>query len=271
MIKKTPKITKRGPGRPKSKVPKTPKKKIEMVDRFITGEKPKLTVMKKAAKRINRLTGKPISEFGGKRPKINAPDKDDKRRCTALNKQGVRCSKWASVGDTVCAKHGGNDKVFTSKPSRTAGLYDPNYHPRYTIQLMKEGFALAEVCSKFGINPATFERWCKTYQTMMDAWNTGLVHAEAYWVSKVRNNLENRSFNDRLFSMYMVNRFNWNSGKTSQTVDIQAKVSGVLVAPAAVPSVSDWAQAVKDEGQVPAEEIEYNEDIDPDDNDIVDI
>ena len=234
-----------------------------MDERFDTrsGARPTFSVTKKAAKRLTR-SGKPVTEFGGKRPTIKTVGDNDERRCIATTNSGTRCARWAAPGKTLCAKHGGGPREVP-KVGRGRSMFDPGYHPRYTIEYMKDGLSLAEVCSKFGINPGTFEKWCKQYQILMDAWNEGLVHAEAYWVGMVRDNLNNRAFNDRLFSMYMVNRFNWNSGKTKQTVDLQAKVSGVLVAPAEAISVSDWAKQVEEDGQAPA--LEYDNEAGKDD------
>lgn len=206
----------------------------------------KFTVTKRNDPKYRKQkNGKPESTFGGKRGKGVQGRPPEDRRCTEINSNGTRCQRWCSEGEKKCGLHGGAVNE-TPKP-RWGGrsLYDPKYHPALTIRYMKRGYSLIELCSKFGISPMTYKKWVKQYEELNEAWELGLIHAEAYWVNKVKNNLENRAFNERLFSMYMVNRFGWNSGKTQKNIDLQAQVSGVLVSPPQVQTIEDWQNQVE--------------------------
>ncbi len=57
-----------------------------------------------------RAVGPPSPDVGGRAPE------DDPRRCTATNRRGERCSRWAAPGKTVCHNHGAR-----STGPRTAG------------------------------------------------------------------------------------------------------------------------------------------------------
>jgi hypothetical protein len=46
----------------------------------------------------------------------------ESRRCVAHNREGERCSKWAILGSTVCATHGGSTKHIKEKARQRVEL-----------------------------------------------------------------------------------------------------------------------------------------------------
>jgi len=48
----------------------------------------------------------------------------------------------------------------------------------------------------------------------------GLEASEAWWIRQGRENIDNRSFNNNLWALNMVNRWSWNSNKKEEKKEI---------------------------------------------------
>ena len=98
---------------------------------------------------------------------------------------------------------------------------------RRVSNLFDEGGSIAEVSRMMGINRSTFRSWTdgtdmlkKPFREIVEL---GKEAAEAWWLQQGRENIDNRSFNNSLWSLNMVNRYSWNSNKKEERKEIEYK------------------------------------------------
>jgi len=90
--------------------------------------------------------------------------------------------------------------------------------------LFDQGASIAEVCRDMGISRNTFKTWRTSVDaqkaSFRDAVTMGLEASEAWWIRQGRENIDNRSFNNNLWALNMVNRWSWNSNKREEKKEI---------------------------------------------------
>ena len=98
---------------------------------------------------------------------------------------------------------------------------------RRVSNLFDEGGSISEVSRMMGINRSTFRSWTdgtdmlkKPFREIVEL---GKEAAEAWWLQQGRENIDNRSFNNSLWSLNMVNRYSWNSNKKEERKEIEYK------------------------------------------------
>ena len=90
--------------------------------------------------------------------------------------------------------------------------------------LFDQGASIAEVCREMGVSRNTFKTWRTSVDSQKasfrDAVTMGLEASEAWWIRQGRENIDNRSFNNNLWALNMVNRWSWNSNKKEEKKEI---------------------------------------------------
>jgi hypothetical protein len=98
---------------------------------------------------------------------------------------------------------------------------------RRVSNLFDEGGSIAEVSRMMGISRSTFRSWTDGTDMLKKPFREivklGLEAAEAWWLQQGRENIDNRSFNNSLWSLNMVNRYSWNSNKKEERKEIEYK------------------------------------------------
>ena len=90
--------------------------------------------------------------------------------------------------------------------------------------LFDQGGSIAEVCREMGVSRNTFKTWRTSgdsqKSSFRDVVTMGLEASEAWWLRQGRENIDNRSFNNNLWALNMVNRWSWNSNKKEEKKEI---------------------------------------------------
>jgi len=90
--------------------------------------------------------------------------------------------------------------------------------------LFDQGASIAEVCREMGVSRNTFKTWRTSVDSQKasfrDVVTMGLEASEAWWIRQGRENIDNRSFNNTLWALNMVNRWSWNSNKKEEKKEI---------------------------------------------------
>ena len=90
--------------------------------------------------------------------------------------------------------------------------------------LFDQGASIAEVCREMGVSRNTFKTWRTSVDSQKasfrDVVTMGLEASEAWWIRQGRENIDNRSFNNNLWALNMVNRWSWNSNKKEEKKEI---------------------------------------------------
>ena len=90
--------------------------------------------------------------------------------------------------------------------------------------LFDQGGSIIEVSRLIGISRSTFYAWLNGTDTLKKPFrevvSIGKEAAEAWWMRQGRENIENRSFNNALYQLNMMNRWNWNSNKKEEKKEI---------------------------------------------------
>lgn len=76
-------------------------------------------------------------------------------------------------------------------------------------ELYDEGATDVEVMKELKWTEKKFSEYYSTSEGFKALVDFGRLSAKAWWMSKGRKNLENRSFNTPLYSIYMKNNFGW--------------------------------------------------------------
>ena len=113
------------------------------------------------------------------------------------------------------AKKSKYESVWTSAMSlRVSNLFDA-------------GGSIAEVSRMMGISRSTFHAWITGTDVLKKPFreivSLGKEASEAWWLQQGRENIDNRSFNNSLWALNMVNRFSWNSNKKEERKEIEYK------------------------------------------------
>jgi|TARA_R100000049_G_C1908434_1_gene56411 transposase-like protein len=95
--------------------------------------------------------------------------------------------------------------------------------------LFDQGGSIIEVSRLMGISRNTFYSWFDGTDALKKPFREivkiGKEAAEAWWMRQGRENIENRSFNNGLYQLNMMNRWNWNSNKKEEKKEIEHKGS----------------------------------------------
>ena len=98
---------------------------------------------------------------------------------------------------------------------------------RRVESLFDAGGAIAEVSRLMGISRSTFHSWVSGTDVLKKPFreivSLGKEASEAWWLQQGRENIDNRSFNNSLWALNMVNRFSWNSNKKEEKKEIEYK------------------------------------------------
>ena len=78
-----------------------------------------------------------------------------------------------------------------------------------------------------GISRSSFHAWIAGTDMLKKPFreivSLGKEASEAWWLQQGRENIDNRSFNNSLWALNMVNRFSWNSNKNEEKKEIEYK------------------------------------------------
>ncbi|MEE9351532.1 MAG: hypothetical protein V3U78_04675 [Thiotrichaceae bacterium] len=87
------------------------------------------------------------------------------------------------------------------------------------IDLMSDGASKEEVCAELDITFDTLANWQKPENNLefSEAITQGERLSRAWWLKHGRKNLENKSFNERLWFMNMKNRHGWADKQSLET------------------------------------------------------
>ena len=98
---------------------------------------------------------------------------------------------------------------------------------RRVSNLFDAGGSIAEVSRMMGISRSTFHAWIVGTDALKKPFreivSLGKEASEAWWLQQGRENIDNRSFNNSLWALNMVNRFSWNSNKKEEKKEIEYK------------------------------------------------
>ena len=98
---------------------------------------------------------------------------------------------------------------------------------RRVSNLFDAGGSIAEVSRMMGISRSTFHSWMAGTDMLKKPFREivklGKEASEAWWLQQGRENIDNRSFNNSLWALNMVNRFSWNSNKKEEKKEIEYK------------------------------------------------
>ena len=98
---------------------------------------------------------------------------------------------------------------------------------RRVESLFDAGGSIAEVSRMMGISRSTFHSWVSGTDVLKKPFreivSLGKEASEAWWLQQGRENIDNRSFNNSLWALNMVNRFSWNSNKKEEKKEIEYK------------------------------------------------
>ena len=97
--------------------------------------------------------------------------------------------------------------------------YDPLVHPGKVMEILSEGKTPKELVKEVGVSLATMKRWVSTYPDFAAAWGIGMELNEAWWDKLGRENLENKDFNNSLYSMFRANLHGWSKKKTEEVIE----------------------------------------------------
>lgn len=84
--------------------------------------------------------------------------------------------------------------------------YDPEYHPALLISLFKGGHTVSAFCSAVPCTRETFYQWVKRHAEFSEAYALSKEFASMYWNMKALENLNDPSFNTKLYDLIMKNR-----------------------------------------------------------------
>ena len=172
-------------------------------------------------------------------------------------KHCLLCQRWAVRGSDYCKMHGGRSRILKQnlvpdekfapqvKPTnwRLKKAYNPDKHPYWFLDLMKEGKSVAEAAKIMRVSAVTLEKWANTYELFAEAWELGHSLQEAWWVEKGKKGLDSRMFNTKLYKYLTGNLIGWAEKVESKNLNFNA--CGVLVAPAQR-DPSEWEQEAQE-------------------------
>lgn len=95
-------------------------------------------------------------------------------------------------------------------------------------ELMKQGASLIEVAYHLHIARSTLHEWRNTYPEFSDAIKAGIDDSEGWWMTKGRENIENKEFNSTLWYMNMKNRFKWKDKQDSDNSVMESLLAKVI-------------------------------------------
>ena len=89
-------------------------------------------------------------------------------------------------------------------------LCKPKYKPEFAKMIksdLKKGHSAIEVLAKIGISKATFFRWLDSEPLFKQAYDEGTILAEAWWIKRGEDNIDNPDFNFVYYNRVMGSRF----------------------------------------------------------------
>ena len=91
------------------------------------------------------------------------------------------------------------------------------YHPdnqeevakihKVLIDTMREGHGIAEVCINLDIAESTFFNWINEHPKFSEAYKLARTFCRGWWERTLRDNVNNKNFNDRAWRLQVHNRF----------------------------------------------------------------
>lgn len=94
-------------------------------------------------------------------------------------------------------------------PAGRPCVYKPEYCEQ-VFELLKKGKARAQICHHLGIDRATLAEWAEKFPLFSRAIAKGIESAENWWIELGLENIDNKTFNSRIYELNMMNRFGWN-------------------------------------------------------------
>lgn len=89
-------------------------------------------------------------------------------------------------------------------PAGQPSLYDPDYHPKYVIEKMRnEGYIVEEFCSDWDIGISTFYDWRAAHPEFSEAYTRGQQYRKARNKRILDHGLYAESFNERAYAMLL--------------------------------------------------------------------
>lgn len=173
-----------------------------------------------------------------------------KEKCH-FHTEGVRCSRNAVGSGQLCEKHGGKkiDIANTLSPEATQLhlaqygdiiKFNPGIHPLQMIDLSRQGLSTVEIAAEMEVSVETLKKWAENYEEMAVAFEVGKALHEAWWLSKGKSGLDQRSFNTGLYKYLTSNLLGY--AEKTETKNTNMNMCGVLVAPIRQ-SVDEWTKA----------------------------
>ncbi|MEI6529714.1 MAG: hypothetical protein WCN88_04980 [Candidatus Falkowbacteria bacterium] len=95
----------------------------------------------------------------------------------------------------------------------TPTKYDAAAHTALLLKMLSQGNSRAMFCAEVKIAARTFNDWLEKYPEFLDAYETGMVDAQAYWEKMAVDNMGAPNFNYSLWLAIMRDRFNYSEHK----------------------------------------------------------
>ncbi len=95
----------------------------------------------------------------------------------------------------------------------TPPKYDAGAHVPLLLKMLSQGESRAMFCAEVKIALRTFCDWLEKYQEFLDAYEAGMVKAQAYWEQVAVDNISTPSFNYSIWLAIMRDRFNYSEHK----------------------------------------------------------
>ena len=114
----------------------------------------------------------------------------------------------------------------------TNPAFDPHnrekFRPEYcqlVIDHMSQGRSVVSFAAIVGVSKRTVYNWAQRIPEFAEAIEQAQTMCEAWWTNKGQDSLDNgKSFNDRVYQLHMMNRFNW---QLKEGREISGEVSAI--------------------------------------------
>lgn len=77
------------------------------------------------------------------------------------------------------------------------------------VNYFRKGWSIEEICLDLHICVQSYYNWKKIYPAFLEAIQTGEFYSKGWWQKRGRKALFDKTFNDKVWSRNMNNRFGW--------------------------------------------------------------
>lgn len=206
---------------------------------------------KRKQKKLKRVTHSSLPE---EKKKKRIRKKYKKQKCAFVRTDNTKCKRNAVGKSTLCKQHGGNPTILDNLIQTViddnkalvvgASKFKPEYHPLAYIDFSRQGMSDVEIAAQFRIGITTIRSWSEKYVEFSTAYEIGNALHEAWWLTKGKQNLNDRTFNTNLFKFLTGNKLGYS--EKIENKNLNMNVHGVLLVPSKV-SEEEWAGNNADE------------------------